>query len=84
MTQTPIGSGTLAVASARAKSPETCAGSGEVQQHFSFPGLEVAVRAQLTSGPARMAIEDAGADVTAAAITGAYAGNRQPALLSFD
>jgi SAM-dependent methyltransferase len=56
----------------------TTAGSGEVQQHFSFPGLEVAVRAQLTSGPAHMAIEHAGADATAAAITGAYAGNRQP------
>jgi hypothetical protein len=36
------------------------------------------VRAQLTSGPARLAIEHAGAGATAAAITGAYDGNRQP------
>jgi SAM-dependent methyltransferase len=56
----------------------TAAGSGEVEQHFSFPDLDVAVRAQLTSGPARLAIEHAGAGATAAAITGAYDGNRQP------
>jgi hypothetical protein len=56
----------------------TAAGSGEVEQHFSFPDLDVAVRAQLTSGPARLAIEHAGAGATRAAITGAYDGNRQP------
>jgi SAM-dependent methyltransferase len=56
----------------------TAAGSGEVEQHFSFPDLDVAVRAQLTSGPARLAIEHAGAGATTAAITGAYDGNRQP------
>ena len=55
----------------------TATGSGEVQQRFSFPDLEVAVRAQMSSGPARLAIEHAGADAAAAAITGAYAGNRQ-------
>jgi len=55
----------------------TATGSGEVQQRFSFPDLEVAIRAQMASGPARLAIEHAGADATAAAITGAYAGNRQ-------
>jgi hypothetical protein len=36
------------------------------------------VRAQLTSGPARLAIEHTGAGATTAAITGAYDGNRQP------
>ena len=56
----------------------TAAGSGEVQQRFVFAALDEAVRAQLTSGPARMAIEHAGADATTAAITGAYDGNRQP------
>ena len=55
----------------------TSAGSGEVRQHFSFPDLAVAVRAQMASGPARRAIEHAGADATAAAITSAYAGNLQ-------
>jgi SAM-dependent methyltransferase len=55
----------------------TPTGSGEVQQRFWFPDLEVAVRAQLASGPARRAIEHAGASATAAALTGAYAGNRQ-------
>jgi hypothetical protein len=49
-----------------------------VQQRFAFAALDEAVRAQLTSGPARMAIEHAGAEATAAAITGAYDGNRQP------
>ena len=44
----------------------------------SRAALDEAVRAQLTSGPARMAIEHAGADATAAAIAGAYDGNRQP------
>jgi SAM-dependent methyltransferase len=53
------------------------AGSGEVQQRFSFADLEVAVRAQLASGPARRAIEHAGAVAARAAITAAYAGNRQ-------
>jgi SAM-dependent methyltransferase len=56
----------------------TAAGGGEVQQRFAFPDLDEAVRAQLASGPARRAIEHAGADATAAAITGAYDGNRQP------
>ena len=55
----------------------TAAGHGEVQQRFSFPDLEVAVRAQMASGPARLAIEHAGAGATAAAITGAYAANGQ-------
>jgi len=56
----------------------TAVGHGEVAQQFAFPDLDTAVRAQLTSGPARMASEHAGADATAAAITAAYAGNRQP------
>ena len=55
----------------------TAAGSGEVQQEFSFPDLEMAVRAQLASGPARRAIEHAGTGAARAAITGAYAGSRQ-------
>ncbi|MBV9204502.1 MAG: class I SAM-dependent methyltransferase [Actinobacteria bacterium] len=55
----------------------TSADSGEVRQRFSFPDLEMAVRAQMASGPARRAIEHAGADATAAAITGAYVGNAQ-------
>lgn len=52
-------------------------GSGEVDQQFSFPDLDEAVRAQLTSGPARRAIEHAGIEATRAAIRDAYAGNRQ-------
>jgi ubiquinone/menaquinone biosynthesis C-methylase UbiE len=55
----------------------TPAGSGEVRQRFSYPDLQMAVRAQLSSGPARRAIEHAGADAATAAITEAYAGNRQ-------
>ena len=52
-------------------------GHGEVQQRFEFPDLEVAVRAQMASGPARRAIEHAGAGAAREAIAGAYAGNRQ-------
>ena len=51
--------------------------SGEVQQAFRFPDLDEAVRAQLASGPARRAIDHAGLDAARAAITDAYAGNRQ-------
>jgi SAM-dependent methyltransferase len=55
----------------------TATGHGEVHQRFEFPDLEVAVRAQLASGPARRAIEQAGAGAVREAITGAYAGSRQ-------
>ncbi len=55
----------------------TATGHGEVQQRFEFPDLEVAVRAQMASGPARRAIEHAGAGAAREAITGAYAGSRQ-------
>jgi SAM-dependent methyltransferase len=55
----------------------TATGHGEVQQRFEFADLEVAVRAQMASGPARRAIEHAGAGAAREAITGAYAGSRQ-------
>jgi SAM-dependent methyltransferase len=44
---------------------------------YSFPSLDVAVRAQLTSGPARLAIEHAGEPATREALSAAYAGDRQ-------
>jgi len=49
----------------------------DVPMTFSFPGLDAAVRAQLTSGPARLAIEHAGEPATRNALAAAYAGNRQ-------
>lgn len=55
----------------------TATGHGEVQQRFEFPDLEVAVRAQMASGPARRAIEHAGAGAAREAITAACAGSRQ-------
>jgi len=55
----------------------TVAGAAEVDQAFSFPTLDAAVRAQMASGPARRAIEHAGTDATAAALAGAYADNVQ-------
>ena len=45
---------------------------------FAFPDLGTAVRAQLTSGPARMAIEHAGEQAVKAALADAYVDSRQP------
>ncbi|GAC1543514.1 MAG: class I SAM-dependent methyltransferase [Acidimicrobiales bacterium] len=55
----------------------TPVGNGEVRQRFFFPNLDEAVRAQLSSGPARRAIEHAGPDAVKAAISVAYADNQQ-------
>jgi SAM-dependent methyltransferase len=51
--------------------------TGDAAMTFSFPSLDAAVRAQLTSGPARLAIEHAGEPATREAISAAYAGSRQ-------
>ncbi len=45
---------------------------------FVFPDLDAAVRAQLTSGPARLAVEHAGEQATRDALAAAYAGSRRP------
>jgi SAM-dependent methyltransferase len=45
---------------------------------FLFPDLATAVRAQLTSGPARMAIEHVGEQTVKDALADAFADNRQP------
>jgi SAM-dependent methyltransferase len=50
---------------------------GEATMAFQFPDLEAAVRAQLTSGPARVAIEHAGLPAVRAALAEAYTSNRQ-------
>lgn len=52
--------------------------AGDAAMTFSFPGLDAAVRAQMTSGPARLAIEHAGQAATRNALAAAYAGDRQP------
>jgi SAM-dependent methyltransferase len=44
---------------------------------FEFPDLQTAVAAQLTSGPARVAIEHSGEEAVRTALATAYAGNRQ-------
>jgi SAM-dependent methyltransferase len=64
-----------ALAAAAGLTPLT---TGDVAMTFSFAGLDAAVRAQLTSGPARLAIEHAGEAATRNALSAAYAGNRQP------
>jgi SAM-dependent methyltransferase len=50
----------------------------DVPMAFVFPDLDTAVRAQLASGPARLAIEHAGEQATRGALTAAYADSRQP------
>jgi SAM-dependent methyltransferase len=45
---------------------------------FQFPDLKTAVRAQLTSGPARIAIEYAGEQAVKDALADAYVDSRQP------
>jgi hypothetical protein len=42
-----------------------------------YPDLATALRAQLSSGPARRAIETAGEPATRAALTAAFAASRQ-------
>jgi SAM-dependent methyltransferase len=53
-------------------------GVGEAPMTFQFPDLATAVRAQLTSGPARLAIEHAGEEAVRGALAAAYADNLQP------
>ena len=43
-----------------------------------YPDLDTAVRTQLSSGPARLAIEHAGEPSTRKALAAAFAGSRQP------
>ena len=50
----------------------------DVAQCFDFPDLETAVRAQLSSGPARRAIDHAGEAAARAALAEAYRPHRQP------
>lgn len=52
--------------------------TAEVSAPFVFPDLETAVRAHLSAGPARRAIEHAGPDATADALRAALAGSVQP------
>lgn len=52
--------------------------AGEVPVPFVYADLDTAVRANLSSGPARMAIEHAGEEVTADALRGAFADSRRP------
>ena len=52
-------------------------GVGDAPMTFHFPDLATAVRAQLTSGPARVAIEHAGEQAVSDALAAAYADNRQ-------
>lgn len=63
-----------ALATAAGLTPEA---TGDAAMTFAFPSLAVAVRAQLTSGPARMAIEHAGEAATRDALVAAFAGSRQ-------
>ena len=49
----------------------------EVPTPFSYPDLETAIRAQLSSGPARRAIERAGESATREALAAAFAASRQ-------
>lgn len=49
----------------------------DVPTPYVYPDLDTAVRAQLASGPARMAIEHAGYDATRAALIGAFDGSQQ-------
>ena len=50
----------------------------EVPTPFIYPDLDTAVRTQLSSGPARMAIEHAGEPATRNALAAAFTGSRQP------
>jgi hypothetical protein len=50
----------------------------EVSTPFIYPDLDTAVRTQLSSGPARLAIQHAGEPSTRKALAGAFAGSRQP------
>ena len=52
--------------------------AGEVPTPLIYPDLGTAVRTQLSSGPARMAIEHAGEQATRDALAAAFAGSRQP------
>jgi len=52
--------------------------AGDVPTPFVYPDLATAVRAQLSSGPARRAIEHAGERATRDALTKAFTGSRQP------
>jgi SAM-dependent methyltransferase len=52
--------------------------AADAPMSFHFPDLDTAVRAQLTSGPARIAIEHAGEPAVRTALAGAYARYRQP------
>jgi SAM-dependent methyltransferase len=51
--------------------------SAEVPTPFTYPDLETAVRTQLSSGPARRAIEHAGEHATREALSAAFAEHRQ-------
>jgi SAM-dependent methyltransferase len=62
------------LASAAGLRPEHAA---EVPTPFSYPDLETAVRTQLSSGPARRAIEHAGEPATREALSAAFAESRQ-------
>jgi hypothetical protein len=50
----------------------------EVPTPLIYPDLDTAVRTQLSSGPARMAIEHAGEPATRKALATAFASSRQP------
>lgn len=50
----------------------------EVPTPFVYPDLDTAVRTQLSSGPAQLAIEHAGEPSTRKALAVAFAGSRQP------
>ena len=50
----------------------------EVPAPLSYPDLDTAVRTQLSSGPARLAIEHAGEPSTRKALATAFADSRQP------
>jgi SAM-dependent methyltransferase len=52
--------------------------AGDVPTPFIYADLETAVRAQLSSGPARRGIEHAGEQATRDALTASFAGSRQP------
>jgi SAM-dependent methyltransferase len=52
--------------------------AAEVPTPFIYPDLDAALRTQLSSGPARMAIEHAGEPATRKALAAAFAGSRQP------
>ena len=51
--------------------------AAEVPAAFAYPDLETALRAQLSSGPARRAIEHAGESATREALASAFAASRR-------